>query len=182
MRDLPQKIIYVGDSTTANSSWNCFKLPTNTAHLSAEKSHYYNWEDETSISREWPDGSGRQIGKPGLNITSDENLLTHTGSHIVKEITRDENSVAYACTHIAQALDVMIAEKTHKGICHAFPMQVHSYHPCKEKEHPFQLPSGFTVRHLPLTQADADEIARAAKLTAQYHNAPTVHTGIVPDC
>ena len=114
-------------------------------------------------------------------------------------------------------------------------MQVHSYHPRKEKEQPFQPPSGFTVRHLPLTQADADEIARAAKLdcteengvamkdiytillnetnqskntaaadrlptavvkksasmaseailgpnTAKYHNAPTVHTGFVPDC
>ena len=78
--------------------------------------------------------------------------------------------MAYACTHIAQALDAMIAEKTHEGIRHAFPMQVHSYHPRKEKENHFQPPSGFTVRHLPLTQADADEIARAAKLDCTEEN------------
>ena len=49
-------------------------------------------------------------------------------------------------------------------------MQVHSYHPRKEKKDHFQPPVGFTVRHLPLSQTVADEVARATKIDCTEEN------------
>ena len=71
---------------------------------------------------------------------------------------------------VSLSLESMIQEKQQEGARHAFPMQVHSYHPCKEKDDPFQPPMGFTVMHLPLSQKDADEVARATRIDCTEEN------------
>lgn len=132
---LPVKVIFLGDSTTADTKWNSLFIPEEIKFITAKYTRFMSWIAKVSY---W------------------ENI-----PHLMAHCPGSLNSLAHVLSHIATQLKEIEQARRSKTPPHVYPITVHSYYGPKQERTITTPPEGFTVHSLPLSSADVEEIARA---------------------
>jgi len=138
---LQSKVLFLGDSTTAEAKWTTILEPDNThqlQHLSAKLQRFEGWITKLSLWYHIP--------------------------HISLKIPGPLNHISHTCTHIADILSNLLQQRRKEKQPNVWPVRLHTFHSNNSRPSHLQPPEHFVVHSLNLTQEQIPSIVKAYTL------------------
>ena len=136
--ELQAKVIFLGDSTTADAKFTALFVPEDIQFLTAKHTRFMSWLSKITL---W------------------ENI-----PHVLAHCPGQLNSLAHVLSHVAQQLkELAQTRRSGKACANAYPITIHSYFGTVNERQIDSPPQGFTIHSLPLSTADVKEIVRISR-------------------